>query len=74
MLDIRYEELTHYPKQTLRRVWNFVELNDKHSESITTEYAACLNPCPSKKLTDEEQKYLPRIQEITAPTAKHLGY
>jgi hypothetical protein len=74
LLDIRYEDLAHYPEQILRHVWNFVELNDEHAERITTEYTACLRPRPSKKLTDEEQKYLPRIQEIIAPAAKQLGY
>lgn len=74
LFDFRYEELVSQPETILGRLWDFIELSDEHAQQITQDYVSRLTPPVPKEPSDEEWKYLPRIQEIVAPVANRLGY
>jgi hypothetical protein len=74
LFDFRYEELVSQPETILGRLWDFIELEDEHAQKITQDYVSRLTSPPPKEPSDEELKYIPRIQEIVAPVANRLGY
>jgi hypothetical protein len=74
LLDLRYEDLVHQPERTLKRVWDFTELDDPPAAEVSALYVPRIAPRPPANLTPRERELLPRIREIVAPTAARLGY
>ncbi|MBN1660184.1 MAG: sulfotransferase [Anaerolineae bacterium] len=67
-LCLRYEDLVAHPESVLARLWAFCDLDDDHARAITRAYAPRLFPPPPPALTPDEQRLLPRIHDLIAPS------